>query len=89
MSGLTLQATVEFSIAGLGTVEVPILAATSTGERFAIALSGPLTNDHPAVAGLPQLVEQSNDLTLIVVNELLVRGNLPAATRDTRQRLGL
>jgi hypothetical protein len=33
-------------------VEVPILAATSTGERFAIALSGPLTNDYPGVAAL-------------------------------------
>jgi hypothetical protein len=34
-------------------------------------------------------VEQSIDLTLIVVNELLVRGNLPAATREVRQRLGV
>jgi hypothetical protein len=70
-------------------VEVPILAVSGARERFAIALSGPLTNDHPAVAGLLGLVEQSIDLTLIVVNELLVRGNLPAATREVRQRLGV
>ena len=78
-----------FPVAGPGTVEVPILAVTSIGQRFAITLSGPLTNDHPTVAGLPQFVEQSNELTLILVNELLVRGNLPAATRDIRQRLGV
>jgi ATP-dependent helicase YprA (DUF1998 family) len=89
LSGVTLQASVVFPVAGPGTVEVPILAVTSIGQRFAITLSGPLTNDHPTVAGLPQFVEQSNELTLILVNELLVRGNLPAATRDIRQRLGV
>ena len=70
-------------------MEVPILAVTSTGDRFVIALSGPLTIDHPAVEFLPELVAQSGDLKLIVVNELLVRGNLPAATRDVRQRIGV
>jgi ATP-dependent helicase YprA (DUF1998 family) len=84
-----LQTNVKFPVAGHGPVEVPILAVSGARERFAIALSGPLTNDHPAVAGLLGLVEQSIDLTLIVVNELLVRGNLPAATREVRQRLGV
>lgn len=85
LSGVTLQANVALPGAG----EVPILAVASTGGRFAIALSGPLTNGYPTVAGLTEVVEQSNGLTLIVVNELLVRGNLPAATRDVRQRLGV
>jgi ATP-dependent helicase YprA (DUF1998 family) len=88
LGGVTFETNVKFPVAGHGPVEVPILAVSSAGERFAIALSGPLTNDHPAVAGLPELVEQI-DLTLIVVNELLVRGNLPAATREVRQRLGV
>jgi hypothetical protein len=68
---------------------VPILAVSNSGERFVIALSGPLTNDYPAAPSLTELLEQTEDLKPIVVNELLVRGNLPAATRDVRQRLGL
>ena len=44
LSGVTLQANVAPSPAWRG---VPILAVTSTGGRFAIALSGPLTNDYP------------------------------------------
>jgi hypothetical protein len=88
LSGVTFQANVKVPVTGSGTGTVPILAVISTGQRVAIALSGPLTNDHPTIAALPQIVEQSNDLRLIVVNELLVRGNLPAATRDVRQRLG-
>jgi hypothetical protein len=69
-------------------VKVSLLAANQAADRFVIALSGPLTNDHPAEPFLRELLAQENDLHLIVVNELLVRGNLPAATREVRQRLG-
>ena len=89
LGGVTFETNVKFSGAGHGPVEVPILAITSTGERFAIALSGPLTNDHPAAPSLRELLEQTGDLQPIVVNELLVRGNLPAATREVRHRLGV
>jgi hypothetical protein len=89
LGGVTFQPNVNFPGLSSGPVEVPILAIANTGKRFAIALSGPLTNDHPTVAALPDLVKQSSDLALIVVNELVVRGNLPAATRDVRQRLGI
>jgi hypothetical protein len=70
-------------------VELPILAVNNRGERFAIALSAPLTTDHPAATGVADIVQQASDLELVLVNELLVRGNLPAATRDVRQRLGV
>jgi len=88
LAGITFEMGVKLPLAGLGQVEVPILAVSNDGDRFAIALSGPLTNDHPAVPSLPELVEQASDLKLIVVNELLVRGNLPAATHDVLQRIG-
>ncbi len=87
LDGISFEADVQLSIAGPGQVTVPILAVSESGERFVIALSGPLTNDHPAAPSLRELPETAN-LTLIVVNELLVRGNLPAATREVRQRLG-
>jgi hypothetical protein len=89
LSGVEFQRDVAFSLTNHDDVDLPILASTNRGERFVIALSGPLTADHPAAAALSDLVRQSNDLRLVLVNELLVRGNLPAATRDVRQRLGV
>ena len=67
-------------------VTVPILATRKNGKRFAIALSGPLTPGHPADATLLAL-NKSASVELVVVNELLVRGNLPAATREVQQRV--
>ena len=75
-------------VAGAKDTEVPILAVTKSGKQFAIALSGPLTTDHPAESAMRELREKATELQFIVVNELLVRGNLPAATREIRQRLG-
>jgi ATP-dependent helicase YprA (DUF1998 family) len=89
LTGTTFEAGVNLTAAGGEQVKVPILVAGEGGQRFIIALSGPLTNDHPAESAIPKLVEQAGDLELIVVNELLVRGNLPAATREVRHRLGI
>ncbi len=89
LAGVEFQRNVTFPLAGHEDALVPILAVTNRGERFAVALSGPLTTDHPAAPAVAELTRQSNDLGLVLVNELLVRGNLPAATRDVRQRLGV
>ena len=75
------------SVKSIGDIEIPILATTKNGESFAIALSGPLTTDHPASPSIRKLREKTNDIQVIVINELLVRGNLPAATREVRQLL--
>lgn len=64
-------------------VEVPILALRN-GNRFPIALAGPLTPDYPADSALLGLAKKP-----ILVNELIVRNNLPAATREVQFRLGL
>ena len=87
LENITLERDVEFSVEGFGKTNVPVLAVRSTGTRFAIALSGPLTNDHPAAPFLKALVKEKDDLQLLVVNELVVRGNLPAATREIIQRV--
>lgn len=68
------------------TMKVPLLAKRKDGKEFAIALSAPLSNDIPADASLVGL-EQRGGLKLILVNELLVRGNLPAATREVIMRM--
>jgi hypothetical protein len=70
----------EVQVPGLGPVTIPILA-TNNGSRFAIALAGALTGDHPADPAIAELREQSSEIPVIPINELLVRGNLPAATR--------
>lgn len=68
-------------------ITVPILASRG-GTQYVIALSGPLTNDHPADPIIRGLRESGSALTVIVENELLVRANLPAATRNVLSKLG-
>ncbi len=70
---------------GSGNFIAPILATKENGERFIIALSAPLAVDQPAD---PAIASYSGDIDVIVENELVVRGNLPAATRDVLQQLG-
>jgi ATP-dependent helicase YprA (DUF1998 family) len=68
-------------VPGLGTIAVPILATRADGRRYAIALSGALTSDHPADPIIKDMRERWSGVSVIVINEMLVRGNLPAATR--------
>jgi ATP-dependent helicase YprA (DUF1998 family) len=85
-AGLTYQEGVRVP-AGKGVkVTVPILATRKDGKTYAIALSGPLTSGHPADADLLLQGEAAGAPELIVVNELVVRSNLPAATRQVQQR---
>jgi ATP-dependent helicase YprA (DUF1998 family) len=83
------QAGVNISVTGIGEIEVPILATTKSGQRFVVALSGPLTSDHAADPSVRELREKTSDPSVKVVNELLVRGNLPAATREVHQLVGV
>jgi len=62
------------------TVTAPILATTNDDRRFIIALSAPLTPNHAADASIAAL-ESTERLPIIIENELIVRGNLPDATR--------
>lgn len=51
---------------------------------MAVALSGPLTPDHPAQ---PELLDLTNDFRVLLINELLVRNNLAAASREVQRAL--
>lgn len=86
-SDLTFQAGVEISLGGGRTVEAPILAENK-GKKFVIALSGPLSSGHPADPMIAELRDSDSDYVVIVENELVVRGNLPYATRSVYQQLG-
>ena len=68
-------------------ITAPILATTRDGRRVIIALSAPLTPFHPADASIA-VSGSTGGLPVIVENELLVRGNLPSATRRIMTALG-
>ena len=72
----------EIIVTGLGTVVAPILATRTDGERFVIGLHGPLTPDEPPTDPLRDLKEYSTTVPVILKDELVVRRNLPSATRD-------
>ena len=74
--------------AGGATLIAPILVETGGGQKFIVALSGPLTADHPAEAAVAEFRANGGTIPVIVENELVVRGNLPAATRGVFQKIG-
>jgi ATP-dependent helicase YprA (DUF1998 family) len=86
----TFEACTKVSYGSGKIIEVPILVMAGR-KRIVIALSGPLTSGHPAD---PQVRDLRNDLRnistdyhVIVVNELEVRGNLPAVSRYVLEKL--
>ncbi|ADJ29891.1 DEAD/DEAH box helicase [Nitrosococcus watsonii] len=72
---------------GVGkTAKAPILAEYE-GKKFVIALSRPLTAGHPSDPLIADLRDSSTEYQVIVENELVVRGNLPTATRTVYQQI--
>lgn len=86
-NGVEYKADAIVSVSGLGEVVVPILATAPDGRRFVVALAGPLTGDHPADPHIAELRERWDGGVVIPVNELLVRGNLPTATRMVEEAI--
>jgi ATP-dependent helicase YprA (DUF1998 family) len=85
---MTYRQAVQVSVGKGAIVTAPVLATRKRdGKQFVIALSGPLTGGYPADGALLDLSKMKDGPTLIVVNELLVRGNLPAATADVQERI--
>jgi len=65
-----------------------IMATRSDGRHFLIALTGPLTPEVAADPGMRDYALGKVQSPLIFMNELLVRGNLPAATREVQIKIG-
>ena len=72
---------------GAGKTVIAPIFAEHRGKEFIIALSGPLTTDYPADPKIGELRESGASYQIIVENELLVRGNLPHATRSVYRKL--
>jgi len=88
IDGLYLERDKKIVVAGLGDVVAPILVTTTSGARFAIGLHGPLTPNEPTDAALRDVKEYSASLPVILVDELVVRRNLPTATKQIIEKLG-
>lgn len=85
--GFDFKADAQLTIKGKRKIAVPILATAKDGRQFVIGLSAPLAINYPDDASVRELQDESEEIQVIVVNELLVRGNLPAATREVQQFL--
>ncbi|KMP10707.1 DEAD/DEAH box helicase [Candidatus Nitromaritima sp. SCGC AAA799-C22] len=85
---LNIQEQATIAISGLGNFEVPILVEKPSQEQFVVYLHGPLTVDYPPNEEIRTLQEYSS-LTVLPVDELLVRENLPQATSQLLQELGV
>jgi hypothetical protein len=72
-------------VVGSQKFRAPILWEGASGRIVVIALSAPLTPEEPADSDLLKL--SGGGVHVIVENELLARGNLPAVTRRVQQRL--
>ena len=87
IDALKLERDAAMSIPGIGNVIAPILATTPSGQRTVIGIHGALTPGHPSDPSLADLKEYS--LTpFILIDEHLLRKNLPRATAKVLSELG-
>lgn len=88
VQGVSLARNLQLDIAGLPTIDAPILVTRTDGSTVVIGLHDPLTPDDPGNDALREFKESSTSVPVRLVDELLVRKNLPAATRQIIDQLG-
>jgi hypothetical protein len=89
IEGLTIGRGETIEVPGLGDVLVPISVTNSQGTQFVVGLHGPLTPDEPSSDSLREIKEFSAAVPVFLVDELVVRRNLPSATATLLERLGV
>ena len=87
LDGITLTRNATMSVPGLGSLVAPILVSGGDGEEFVVSLHSPLTPDQAATPEMGELMEYST-VPVLLVDELVVRRNLPSATNAVLDRLG-
>lgn len=88
VEGLSLERGKRLSISGLEETIAPIFASKVSGKELVIGLHGPLTPDEPSDQSLRDLKEFSPTLPVMLIDELVVRRNLPSATDSILKRIG-
>lgn len=69
----------DVAVPGVGTV--PLVGVRTNGSRVAVLLSAPLSGETPMDERMFELLSELAGWSVVVVNELVVRHNLPAACR--------
>jgi len=89
IDGFCFTRNTRISVQGIGGIDVPLLATTkSDGSEYCIAISPPLTPDHTPNTALNELKETSPTYRVCLVDEMLVRKNLPQATHQVLSDIG-
>ena len=83
LDGITLGRNIPMSTTGLGSLVAPILVSGGE-EEFVVSLHSPLTPNQPSAPGIGELMDDSR---VVLVDELVVRRNLPSATNRVLDRL--
>lgn len=81
LAHVTIERNKTIEVHGLGNIEAPIVITTANGTRTVVALHGPLTPDFLSSPSLNDLKEFGMGTSMIPIDELVVRRNLPAATK--------
>jgi ATP-dependent helicase YprA (DUF1998 family) len=89
IEGVTIDRDQSVDVPGLGDVVVPISITNSQGTQFVVGLHGPLTPDEPSNDGLREIKEFSPAVPVLLVDELVVRRNLPSATAMLLEKMGV
>ena len=87
VDGLKIERDVDVQVPGMTTVRAPILITNARGARFVIGLHNPLTPGEPQDEALRELKEFSAAVTVVLVDEIVARRNLPSATDDLLRRV--
>jgi ATP-dependent helicase YprA (DUF1998 family) len=89
VESLTMGRDVTLEIPGLGEITAPIAITNAQGNQFVVGLHGPLTPDEPSEPELREVKEFSSAIPVILIDELVVRRNLPSATAILLERVGV
>jgi hypothetical protein len=87
LDSVTLERNKVIAAQGLPDMTAPIVATKKDGTKFVIGLHGPLTPDQPPTEAVRELKEYSAT-PVILVDEMVVRRNLPTATSELIAKLG-
>ena len=86
-SGEHFDSNMTVNVGNRANVPVPIVATSSKGKRLGVLIAAPLANDNPSDPELADALRKVHGMQIVVVNELLIRGNLPSATRAVQDQL--
>lgn len=87
MNHVQFERDVTVTLAGGDEVSIPILCTAASGRALAIFISAPLMEDSVDEGTTAKRVADELGLSVVSVNELLVRENLPAATTAVQSEI--